>query len=286
MAPRSSWKGFLKLSLISVPIKAFTANNTSEDVRLNQLHAECHNRVKYQKVCPEHGEIKADQIVSGYEYAKDQYVIIDPKELARLRPDFDRSVRIDGFVRTDQVDSIYFAGKSYYLLPDGIAGLKAYGLLEKGMADADVCGVAHVVIAGREQLVLLRSIDGVLALTVLNVARKVKSVDEFKDELPEQEMTKEELALTKTLIEASLIDDFDFKSYKDVYVDRLSELIKMKIDGQEIVEAPHAEEPKILNLMEALKKSVAEAQVSSGKKMAGSVKSTAARKKTRKKKSG
>lgn len=286
MAPRSSWKGFLKLSLISVPIKAFTANNTSEDVRLNQLHAECHNRVKYQKVCPEHGEIKADQIVSGYEYAKDQYVIIDPKELARLRPEFDRSVRIDGFVRTNQVDSIYFAGKSYYLLPDGIAGLKAYGLLEKGMADADVCGVAHVVIAGREQLVLLRSIDGVLALTVLNVARKVKSVDEFKDELPEQEMTKEELALTKTLIEASLIDDFDFKSYKDVYVDRLSELIKMKIDGQEIVEAPHAEEPKILNLMEALKKSVAEAQVSSGKKMAGSVKSTAARKKTRKKKSG
>ena len=84
MAPRTSWKGFLRLSLVSVPVRAFTANNTSEDVRLNQLHKDCNGRVRYKKVCAEHGELKSDEIVSGYEYAKDQYVVIDPAEVAKM----------------------------------------------------------------------------------------------------------------------------------------------------------------------------------------------------------
>ncbi len=281
MAPRSSWKGFIKLSLVSVPVKAFTANNTSEEIRLNQLHKDCNTRVKYQKVCPEHGELTNDQIVSGYEFTKGQYVVIDPQEVSKLRKESDKSISISGFVRPEAVDPIYYAGRTYYLLPEGIAGGKPYALLHKGMADANVHAIATVVVAGREQLVLLRPMENMLVMTVLSYANKVKATDEFSRELEEQEMSDEEKALTSTLISASFVEDFKIKTFKDEYIENLGKLIKLRIDGKEIVEAVEHEEPKIINLMDALKKSVAEAQAAAGKKMAPSTgqKKTAARKK-------
>ena len=271
MAPRTSFKGFLKLSLVSVPVKAFTANNTSEDVRLNQLHADCHSRVRYKKVCPEHGELASDEIVSGYEYAKDSYVVIESDEVSKIRKESDKSVNIDGFVRPEEIDPMYLAGKTYFLLPDGVAGNRPYALLVRGMQDAGVVGIAQVVLSGREQLVCLRPVDDMLTMCVLSYPKKLKAIDPFREELPDEKPTKEELALANTLIGASTIQEFDFHSYKDAYVENLTRLIQMKIDGQEIVKAPDVEEPKILNLMEALKKSVAEAGT---RKMAPSVKST------------
>jgi DNA end-binding protein Ku len=260
MAPRTSWKGFLKLSLISVPVKAYTANNTSDEVRLNQLHADCNQRVRYRKICAEHGELASDQIVSGYEFGKDQYVVIDPSELSKLRPESDRAVRIEGFVEEDVLDARYFAGRTYYLLPDGVAGERPYALLGRGMTDAGKVAVAWVVIAGREQLVMLRPLEDMLVMSVLHVHKKVKALDEFKESLEEHELGDEELQLTQTLIGASLIQEFDFASYEDAYVERLKELIRLKVDGEEIVQAPDPEEPKIINLMDALKRSVAQAQ--------------------------
>jgi DNA end-binding protein Ku len=267
MAPRTSWKGFLKLSLVSVPVKAYTANNTEEEIRLNQLHGQCHGRVRYKKVCPEHGELKAEDIVSGYEYAKDQYVVIDEEELSRVRARSDKSVNIDGFVPGTSVDPLYYAGRTYYLLPDGVAGNRPYALLVRGMVEAGVVGIAQVVIAGREQLVLLRPDEGMLVMSVLAYPKRVRQPSTYKDELPDEKPTKAELALASTLIEASTLKDFDFQGYKDAYVENLTKLIRLKIEGQEIVRAPDVEEPKILNLMEALKKSVAEV----GRKMAPSV---------------
>ena len=281
MAPRSSWKGFIKLSLVSVPVKAFTANNTSEEIRLNQLHKDCNTRVKYQKVCPEHGELSSDQIVSGYEFQKGQYVVIDPQDVSKLRKESDKSISIRGFVKPEAVDPIYYAGRTYYLLPEGVAGGKPYALLHKGMADANVYAIANVVIAGREQLALLRPMENMLVMTVLSYAKKVKVIDEFSRELEEQEMSDEEKALTSTLISASFLEEFKIKSFKDEYIENLGKLIKLKVDGKEIVEAVEHEEPKIINLMDALKKSVAEAQAAAGKKMAPSAgqKKAAARKK-------
>ena len=260
MAPRTSWKGFLKLSLVSVPVKAYTANNTSDEVRLNQLHADCHQRVRYRKVCPEHGELASDQIVSGYEFGKDQYVVIDPSEVAKLRPESDRAVRIDGFVDEDVLDARYFAGKTYYLLPDGVAGERPYALLARGMADAGKVAMAWIVLSGREQLVMLRPLDDMLVLSVLHVHAKIKGLDAFRDELEPHELADEELALTQTLIGASLVEEFDFTSYEDAYVARLKELIRLKVDGQEVGQASDPEEPRIINLMDALKRSVAQAQ--------------------------
>src|SRR5690349_1456689 len=133
MVPRTSWKGFLRLSLISVPVKAFTANNTSEEIHLNQLHKDCNSRVRYQKVCPEHGELNNEQIVKGYEYAKDQYVVIEPEEIDKLRTKADRSVNIDGFIPQDAIDPVFLSGRTNYLLPDGPAGERHYTLLHEGM---------------------------------------------------------------------------------------------------------------------------------------------------------
>ena len=289
MAPRTSWKGFVKLSLVSVPVRAFTAHETSEEVHLNQLHKDCHQRIRYKKVCPEHGEVKQSEIVSGYEYAKDQYVVIDPQEVAKLRKEPDRSVTIDGFITSDQIDPIYYAGKSYYLLPDGPGGTKAYGLLVRGMVDAGVHGVARIVLSGREQVVVLRPVDDVLAVNVLSYAQTVRSASLFHEDLPDQKLSKSELQLTQTLIEASRIAEFDFESYADDYVEKLQKIIEAKIEGREVVEAPDREEPKILNLMDALKKSVAEARTGE-RKLAPSARSKAtrkaAKKATRRKKSG
>ncbi len=285
MAPRSSWKGFLKLSLVSVPVRAFTANNTSEEIRLNQLHSECNSRVKYKKVCPEHGELSNDQIVSGYEYTKDNYVVIDPEELQKIRKESDKAVSIEGFIKPEDVDPMYFAGRTYYLLPDGVAGNRPYALLHKGMIDAGVVGLAKVVMSGRVQLVMLRPIGKMLGMSILTYAKKVKEVGPFQEELEDQDVSKEEDKLTRTLIDASLIEDFDLNAYTDNYTDELTKLIQMKIDGEEVVSAPDPEEPKIINLMDALKKSVAEAQSASGKKMASS-KSSAEDKKAKKKKTG
>lgn len=288
MAPRSSWKGFIKLSLVSVPVKAFTANNTDEEIRLNQLHKECHARVKYQKICPEHGVLKSDEIVSGYEFTKDQYVVIDPDELSKLRTESDRSINILGFVKPTDVDPVYLAGKTYYLMPDGAAGGKPYALLQEGMADNDVHAIAQIVLSKREQLVLLRPVENMLAISVINYAKRVRSRDEFSDELDSLETTPEERKLAETLIQASTLAEFSISDYKDEYTEKLSHLINMKVEGKEVVQAAAPEEPKIINLMDALKQSVAAAQSASGKKMAPSRKESpgADSKKSSRKKSG
>jgi len=277
---RTSWKGFLKLSLISVPVKAFTANETSGEVHLNQLHKGCNSRIKYQKVCPEHGELKSENIVSGYEYAKDQYVVVDPDELDKLRTKTDRAVSIDGFISNDAVDGLYFAGKTHYLLPDGIAGERPYALLRDGMVKNEVCAIAQVVMAGREQLVLVRPHGKMLVMTGLHYPQRVRKATEFEEEIADIELKPAEVALTNTLIGASKIAEFDLDQYSDQYVTKLKKVIELKVAGKEIVQAPDHEEPKILNLMDALKKSVAEAQarLAGGPGEAGEGEETSAKK--------
>ena len=292
MPLRTSWKGFIKLSLVSVPVKAVTANASGAQIRLNQLHCDCNSRIAYKKVCPVHGEVSNDQIARGYEHAKGQYVVIEDEELEKLRNKGDPSVNIEGFVAPDALDPVYHAGRTYYLLPDGAVGQKPYRLLLRGMEESQVHALAQVVISQREQLVLLRPVDGMLAMTVLNHEAKVKPADQFRDEVEDAECTAEELQLARMLIDASRLQEFEYGSYTDRYVEKLTELIQLKVQGQEVVQAEDVEEPKIINLMEALKQSVAEAQgaAAAGKKQAPSAKSkrssTARSSRARKQKAG
>ena len=280
MAPRSSWKGFIKLSLVSVPVKAFTTNNTSETVRLNQLHKDCNARVQYKKVCAEHGELKAADIVSGYEYAKGEYVVIEPEELEKIRQQSDRSIAIEGFIAAEEIAPHYYSGKSYFLLPDGVAGNRPYALLAQGMESAGVVALAEVIMSRRQQLVVVRPQDGLLMMNMISYGEKIKSEDEFRTSLGDVEATEEEMALAKTLIDASKIGAFDIKAYNDTYAGNLTSLIQMKLDGKQVVQVSEPEAPKIVNLMDALKQSVAQAQAGQPK-MAPSAKKSA-KKKTRK----
>jgi len=264
MAAHASWKGFLKLSLVSVPVKAYTATSTGSDISLHQLHAKTLTRIQYKKFAPEVGEVSSEEIVKGYEYDKGQYVIIEEDEIDKLRTESDKSIRIDGFIKPEELSSIYMGGKTYYLTPDGPVGQKPDNLLLKSMLGNGVAAIAEVVISQKEQVVMLRAIDGLLAMTVLNRVDEVKASTAFKDEVTDTPVTEAETSLTDTLIKASMIKDFDFSKYKDVYKEKLTKLIQMKIEGQEVVQVRDPEEPKIINLMDALKRSVAEAQAASG----------------------
>ncbi len=261
MAPRSTWKGFLKLSLVSVPVKAYTATvSGGGEIHLNQLHKECHSRINYKKTCPIHGEVPNDDIVSGYEYSKGQYVVVDPDELEKLRTADDKAIKIDAFIAPAELDPMYQSGRTYYLVPDGPVGLKPYAVLHQGMIEMERLAIAQVVLHGKEQVVLVRPIDGVLGMTVLSHDAQITKPSAFESEAPKQDASEEEMKLIKTLIDASTRKHFDFADYKDTYTEKLSKLIEAKVAGEELVAAPAQEQAQIINLMDALKQSVAMAQ--------------------------
>ncbi len=261
MAPRASWKGFLNLSLVSVPVKAYSSSNTGSQIRLNQLCSKCNSRIKQKVTCPVCGDLDRSDIVKGYEYAKDQYVVIDLDELEKLRAQDDgKAIKIDTFISPGDVDPIHFSESNYYLIPDGAAGQKPFALLHRAMVDKNLYCVANVVLHNKEQLVLVRPMDGVLCMTTLRYANQIKATSAFDDELVETTVSDAEYKLAATLIDETTADEFDLSAYTDQYTQKLTQLIEAKVSGAEIVEAPSAEAPNVINLMEALKASVVKAQ--------------------------
>ena len=261
MASRPVWKGFIKFSLVAVPVKAYTAAvSGGGSISLNQLHKDCNQRIQYKKTCAIHGDVGSGEIVSGYQFAKDQYVVIDTDELDKLRTESDKAVAISAFIQPDAIDPRFYSGKNYYLLPDGPVAQKPYALLYKAMADSKRNAVAQVVFQGREQVVLLRPKEGMFAMNVLNYAAEMKPVAEFLDEVPKVDVSAQELKLAKTLTEALDDPDFDLGQFKDTYNEKLTKLIESKVAGEELVAAPAAPLPQVSNLMEALQQSVAAAK--------------------------
>jgi DNA end-binding protein Ku len=260
MAARSVWKGFIQFSLVSVPVKAYsTTISDGGAVALNQLHKTCNSRIKMPKTCPIHGEVKSDEIVMGYEFAEGQYAIVDPSEIEKLRPARDRSVRIAGFIKDDAIDPMYYSGRTNYLVPDGPVGQKPYTVLHRVMVEEGRVAFAQVVMNGKDQLVLVRPVGDLLAMTFLSFDAQLRKPAEFKDEAPKVEVGAQELAMAKTLTKALAVNDFDLSAYKDSYADKLRELIEAKIAGKQIAEPPPEESPQVINLMEALQKSVEQA---------------------------
>ena len=258
MAARSTWKGYLQLSLVSIPVKAYSVHSSEgAPIRLNQLHVECKSRIKNVKTCPIHGEVKSDQIVSGYEYAKDQYVLIDLDELSKLRAEDEKAIIIREFVAPDALDPIYWNGSTLYLLPDGPVGQRPYGLLHAGLIERNRYAIAQVVWHGKENVVLIRPMGSILAMCILSYAHEISQPAALEGELVKTEKDPEEVNLVHTLIDARTSAEFDFSKYKDVYTAKLTELIEMKVAGKEIVAAPAQEHTHVINLMDALKQSVA-----------------------------
>jgi DNA end-binding protein Ku len=258
--PRSSWKGYLKLSLVSVPVRGFTANVAASEIRLHQLHEECHSRIRYQKTCPVHGEVAKEEIVSGYEYAKGEYVVIEPEELSRLRGESEKAITVEAIVSQHTIDPVYFTDKTYYLVPDGAVGQKPFALIQQCLEDEELQAVGRAVLFGREELVLVRPVDRLLALTALKYESEVSHANALHEELEKPHFAREELTLTKKLLEAFEKPKFSLAEFKDHYVEELTQLIEAKVAGEEVVTPQKSEEPHVINLMDALKKSVAAAK--------------------------
>ena len=257
MATRPSWEGFLKFSLISVPVKAYTAAAGGKaSVGFNLLHKGCNSRIRYKKVCPIHGEVEQSEIVSGYEYAKGKYVVVDPEEVGKLRAESDKSINIDAFVPAKEIDPLYFAGRTYYLLPTGKVAQKPYTVLQEVMGARQRYGIAQVVLSGREHLAVVRSSGDLLMLSMLSYAEQLKSPKDFEDEIVHPKISAEERKLADTLIEASTREEFDLAKYRDDYAVNLQKLVDAKVKGKRIVAERAEDEPAVINLMDALRKSL------------------------------
>jgi DNA end-binding protein Ku len=261
LTTKPAWEGALKFSLITVPVKAFSAVTAGKsDVAFNLLHKECHSRIRYKKMCPLHGEVEQRDIVSGYEYTKGKFVVLDPAELGRLRAENDRSINIDAFVDADSIDPLFFAGRSYYLTPAGKNAQKPYVVLQESLKSMHRYGVAELVLSGREHLAVVRSVDEVMTLSLLNYVQEVRPASQFEEELTEQKISAEERRLAQTLIEASTREDFDLTAYQDDYAAKVQKLIESKVKGKRMVAAPTSEPPAVINLMDALRRSIDQAE--------------------------
>lgn len=269
MAARSSWKGYLKFSLISVPVKAYSARASGGSIALRQLHSKCKSRIKYKKTCPIHGEVSKDEIVSGFEYADGQYVVIEPDEIDQIVGDGDRAINVDAVVPLKSIDPLYFTDKTYYVVPDGAVGQKPFVLIQKALADDNLGAIARAVLFGREELVVVRPVENVILLTALRYESEVTHAETVADEVESPTLAKEEIELTKTLVKAFAKKKVSIADYQDDYIAKLTELIEAKVAGKEIVTPPKAEQPHVINLMDALKKSVAQAGGGDEKKPRG-----------------
>jgi DNA end-binding protein Ku len=248
--------------LVAVPVKVFLAGESGGgSVALNQLHKACGNRIRYKKTCPIHGEVPNDQIVSGFQFAKGQYVVIDPEEVDKLRTAADRAINVAAFLPPDRFDPRYLEGSHYFLLPDGPVGQKTYALLHRAMKETGLDAFAQVTFGGRQHAVIVRAAGKLLTMSTLAYEQEMKPVEEFTAAAPRVDVPRDELAATKELIEAMAQEpgDFDFAAYRDTYADKLRAVIDAKLKGKEVVAPPASEVPAVTNLMEALQRSLAQA---------------------------
>jgi DNA end-binding protein Ku len=251
----SVWKGHLTFGLISIPMR-MSAAARGERISFNQLHKECHSRLKQPLFCPVcNRNVERSEIVKGYEHEKDQYVLFSEEELDKIEPPSARVMEILEFVKLDEMDPLYF-DSSYYLAPED-AGVKAYQLLMKGMQESGYGAIAKLTMHQREHIVIIRPGSKGMTLHTMfysNEIRAAESVATDKVELKDQEKK-----LAQQLIE-SLAAPFDPQKYRDEYMENVKGMIAAKLKGQEVTQAAQPHMAPVIDLMEALKKSLAEKQ--------------------------
>jgi len=256
MAARAISSGTISFGLVSIPIKVYTATS-SKDVHFSMLHAKDKSRLKQQYICATCGEIvPRSDTVKGYEYSRDQYVVVTDEELAALQRKTDQSIEIEEFVPIAKVDPIYFE-KSSLLGPDK-GGQKAYQLLHRAMIDSGRVAVGRYSTRGRQQLVLLRPMGEGLAMHGLYYADEVRNFSDI--EIDKGIHLKDaELELAKQLIDSLSHETFAPEKYEDEYRGAILQAVDRKVAGEEIVAAPPEEaREQIIDLVAALKKSLAE----------------------------
>ena len=247
----SVWKGHLTFGLVSLPIRLFSAAR-AESVSFNLLHKSDNSRIKQVTYCQaEDKPVPRSDLVKGYEYEKDHYVVIEDEDIKKVAPKTAKVMEILEFVETKDVDPVYLES-SYYMAPDA-GGEKAYALLFEALRKSNYSGVAKIAMHNREHIVILRPGNRGILLHTMYFTNEIRQVDEFRTDL---DLVKEkELALAGTLIEA-LSAKFEPEKYKDTYRENLMSMIQTKIQGQKVVEAPEAHIAPVIDIMEALKRTL------------------------------
>jgi DNA end-binding protein Ku len=278
---RTTWNGSVSFGLVNIPVGLAPATKPAarqSDVSFRMLHRECGTPIKQKRWCPVHErDVESDELVRGWEVAKGQFVFVEDAELEAIEQrDTSRSIEISSFVHLAEVDPVYY-DRTYYLVPAAAeAQRRPYALLHEAMKDAGVAALGRFVLAGKEKLCLIRPMGDALALETLFVHDDVKEHDEIDEAVAGSEVKKPELELAKQII-ASLAGEFDPNELKSEYREQLKELLEAKLDGAEIT-APEPEAPApVVDLMEALRASVA---ASKGKESAGTKKKAAPRKRS------
>ncbi|HEY4751108.1 MAG TPA: Ku protein [Steroidobacteraceae bacterium] len=266
MAARSIGSLTVSFGLVAIPVKLYTATQSANAISFNLLHKSCGSRLKQQYLCQKEGVVvERDEMVKGYEFAKDQYVRFSPEEIKALEEVGTHSVDISEFVPIESIDPVYY-DKTYYLAPDKGAA-KPYALLTEALKQTGRCGVGHWAARGKGYIVILRPIGDVLAMQQLHYAADVRRASEV--DVPKPDVKSAELKLAQQLIDQHAADKFDADAYKDEVRARIEAAVEKKVAGQEISvsETAPAGDGKVIDLMDALRASLqktesARAQVS------------------------
>src|SRR5687768_1372928 len=255
MPARSIGTATISFGLVSVPVNIYSSSESKTSVSFNMLHKKCGTRLKQQYTCPKDNEVVTrEETVKGYEFAKDQYVILTPEELKALEEKATSTIDVVEFVPLANVDREYLE-KVYYLGPDK-GGDRAYRLLAAALKETGRAALGQYAARGQQHLILLRPLNGVLVMEQLHYPDEVRPTTEVP--IPAGEVKPTELALAKQLIDQTTNEVFEPTKYKDTVRERVLEAIQRKIDGQDITaDVPAASDAKMVDLMEALKASLA-----------------------------
>jgi DNA end-binding protein Ku len=254
MAPRPYWKGYLKLSLVSCPVALYPATSEREKIRFNQINKNTGHRIKYLKVDAMTGdEVAADDIIKGYEVDKGRYIELEPDELEAIAIESKRIIDIDEFVPRNEIDDLYF-NNPYYIIPDGEVGRQAFAVIREAIKKEGMVAIGTVMFTSREHIIALEARGKGLLGVTLRYPYEVRNEAEYFDEIPDEKVPKDMLELATHIVETKA-GRFEPEKFEDHYENALTELLKKKQAGQKVERAVGREPPKVINLMDALRRS-------------------------------
>ena len=254
MAARPTWKGFMKISLVNIPVRVFPATDSAATISFNQLHAECQTRIQQKRWCPTcQREVPISEIAKGYEFEKGRYVMMNEDDIAKVRPESTRVIDLVQFTDATTIDPIYFE-RPYYLAPDGAMATEAFAVMREGMKGK--AGIGKLALYGREYLVAVQPKDKGLVMYTMRRANEIRSMSNIEelDSVPAK-VKPEEIKLAKAVIE-NFDAELNVEDYKDSYQEELQRIIDAKIAGEEVVATTEETPPKVVNLMAALRQSL------------------------------
>ena len=256
MKIRSIWSGHLKISLVTIPVRVYTAINSGEKIAFNQLHKACHQRLRQKLVCPVHGEVQREDLVKGYEYTQDRFVVMEEADFDKVRLETTGTIELVQFIRPDELES-FMLDTPYFLGPDGPVAEEGFAVLGKALARSRRIGIGQVVIGGKEKLVALKPIGKGFVLYTLRYATELRSSDGLFESLQDRVLDETQVALAQKLIENKSAP-FQPSNFTDRYQTALLGLIKAKIEGTEPILMPRTGAAPVISLMDALRQSISQ----------------------------